>query len=47
MAAGSAAQASGLLAMLAPLLDQNRDGSITDDVIGMAGRVLGGRTGQS
>lgn len=32
----------GILDMLTPLLDQNRDGSIVDDVLGMAGRFLGG-----
>jgi hypothetical protein len=32
------------MAMLSPVLDQNRDGSIMDDVLGIAGRVLGGRS---
>jgi hypothetical protein len=32
----------GILDMLTPLLDQNRDGSIVDDVLGMASRFLGG-----
>ncbi|HEU5250593.1 MAG TPA: DUF937 domain-containing protein [Thermoanaerobaculia bacterium] len=35
------ARAGGLMAMLTPLLDRNRDGSMIDDVIGMAGSVLG------
>jgi hypothetical protein len=30
--------------MLTPLLDRNRDGSVMDDVIGLAGSVLGRRT---
>jgi len=36
------AGAGGLLSMLTPLLDQNRDGSVVDDVMGMLGK-LGGR----
>ena len=36
---GSAPQ-SGVLDMLTPLLDSNRDGSITDDVMGMFGKFL-------
>ncbi|MDH4063391.1 MAG: DUF937 domain-containing protein [Acidobacteriota bacterium] len=32
----------GLMSMLTPLLDQNRDGSVVDDVMGMLGK-LGGR----
>jgi len=43
-AAGAPAGAGGLLAMLTPLLDRNRDGSVMDDVIGLAGSVLGRRT---
>jgi hypothetical protein len=35
--------AGSLMGMLAPLLDQNRDGSALDDILGMAGRFLGGR----
>ena len=31
---------SGIMAMLAPLLDQNRDGSIVDDVTSMIGRAI-------
>jgi hypothetical protein len=38
------ARAGGLMAMLTPLLDRNRDGSMIDDVIGMAGSVFGRRT---
>jgi hypothetical protein len=30
--------------MLTPMLDRNRDGSVIDDVLGMAGSVLGRRT---
>lgn len=37
----NSAGAGGLMAMLSPLLDQNRDGSILDDVSGIVGRVLG------
>lgn len=33
----------GILGMLGPLLDQNRDGSALDDVLGMASRFLGQR----
>jgi len=33
----------GLLDMLAPMLDQDRDGSVVDDVAGMLGKFLGGR----
>jgi hypothetical protein len=40
----SSSGAAGLMAMLSPVLDQNRDGSIMDDVLGIAGRVLGGRS---
>jgi len=39
-AAGSPAAASGLMGMLTPLLDQNRDGSAVDDVIGMAAKFF-------
>jgi hypothetical protein len=31
---------SGVLGMLAPLLDANKDGSVTDDVMGMLGKFL-------
>jgi hypothetical protein len=37
-------RAGGIMAMLTPLLDRNRDGSMIDDVLGMAGSFLGGRT---
>lgn len=37
---GGQPQASGLLGMLTPLIDQNRDGSALDDVLGMAARFL-------
>jgi hypothetical protein len=30
---------SGLMGMLTPLLDSNRDGSMIDDVIGMLGKL--------
>ncbi len=33
----------GLLDMLTPMLDSNRDGSAVDDVAGMLGKFLGGR----
>ena len=33
----------GLLDFIAPMLDANRDGSIVDDVMGMIGKVMGGR----
>jgi len=33
----------GLLDMLTPMLDRNRDGSVVDDVTGMLGKFLGGR----
>lgn len=33
-------QSSGLLGMLTPLLDSNRDGSAMDDVLGMAARFM-------
>jgi hypothetical protein len=40
-ARGSAsAPQSGVLGMLTPLLDSNRDGSIADDVMGMFGKFL-------
>lgn len=35
--------AGGLLDMLTPLLDRNRDGSAIDDILGMAGQFLGRR----
>jgi hypothetical protein len=48
-AAGSAAgfgrsgQQGGLLEMLTPMLDRNRDGSALDDILGMASQFLGKR----
>ena len=33
----------GILDMLTPMLDSNRDGSAVDDVIGMIGKYMGGR----
>jgi hypothetical protein len=41
-AAGVSAQSSGLLGSLESMLDQNRDGSMVDDVVGMMGKFLGG-----
>lgn len=38
--AGPSASGGGIADMLGPLLDRNRDGSILDDVAGMAGRFL-------
>jgi hypothetical protein len=38
-------QGAGLLSMLTPMLDQNRDGSVADDLLGMAGKLFGGRGG--
>lgn len=40
---GGAGAGGGLLDMLAPMLDRDRDGSVVDDVAGMLGRMLGGR----
>ena len=37
---GTAAAEPGVLGMLAPLLDSNKDGSVADDVIGMMGKFL-------
>jgi hypothetical protein len=43
-AAGTSAgvQSSGLMGSLESMLDQNRDGSMVDDVVGMMGKFLGG-----
>lgn len=38
---------AGLMGMLGPLLDQNRDGSMVDDIARFAGGILGGRTGRT
>ena len=37
---GAGASGDGIAAMLTPLLDQNRDGSIMDDVTSMIGRFM-------
>jgi hypothetical protein len=37
-------QAQGLMGLLLPMLDSNRDGSVVDDVLGLFGRFMtGGR----
>ncbi len=36
----SAAAGAGLLGMLAPMLDSNRDGSVADDVMGIVGKLF-------
>jgi len=40
---GDTGAGGGLLGMLAPALDANRDGSMVDDVAGLVGRLLSGR----
>lgn len=40
MGAALGGSGGGIAAMLAPLLDQNRDGSIMDDVTSMIGRFM-------
>lgn len=42
-AGGGGFDQSGLLSMLTPMLDSNRDGSVVDDVIGMLGKLGGPR----
>jgi hypothetical protein len=42
-AAAQQSQGGGLLGMLAPMLDANRNGTMVDDVIGMIGKTMGGR----
>jgi hypothetical protein len=42
IAPGLGGSGSGIAAMLSPLLDQNRDGSIADDVTSMIGRFMKG-----
>ena len=42
-AAAAGAPGGGLLGMLTPMLDQNRDGSMVDDVLGQVGKIFGGR----
>lgn len=39
MASTGAGAGGGLMSMLTPMLDANRDGSIVDDVIGMIGKL--------
>ena len=40
---GLGGSGGGIVDMLTPLLDSNRDGSVVDDVVGMIGKFLGGR----
>jgi hypothetical protein len=40
--AGRETEGGGLMDMLGPLLDRNRDGSVVDDMAGILGRFLGG-----
>ena len=39
MSSAGAVPGGGLMSMLTPMLDQNRDGSMIDDVIGMLGKL--------
>jgi len=39
----SLAGGGGILGMLTPLVDQNRDGSMLDDILGQPGKLFGGR----
>ena len=39
----SATSGGGILGMLTPLLDRNRDGSVVDDVLSHAGKLFGSR----
>lgn len=39
-ASPAASEEQGLMGMLTPMLDSNRDGSISDDVIGLIGRFM-------
>ncbi|MGE3512889.1 MAG: DUF937 domain-containing protein [Vicinamibacterales bacterium] len=41
--APAGAGAGDLLSMLTPMLDQNRDGSVVDDIVGKLGGILGKR----
>ena len=41
--AAPGAAGGGLASMLGPMLDQNRDGSVADDLLGLAGKLFGGR----
>ena len=38
--AAPAAAGGGLASMLGPMLDQNRDGSVADDLLGLAGKLF-------
>jgi hypothetical protein len=38
LASGASTPGGGLMSMLTPMLDANRDGSIVDDVMGMLGK---------
>lgn len=40
MMGGQGGQMGGMMGMAAQMLDQNHDGSIIDDVLGMAGRAM-------
>jgi hypothetical protein len=40
---GANAGAGGVLDMLTPMLDRDRDGTVVDDLAGMFGKFLGGR----
>ena len=40
---GQPGSQGGLLDMLTPMLDRNRDGSALDDILGMASQFLGKR----
>jgi hypothetical protein len=42
-AAAPSGAGNGILDMLAPVLDRNRDGSMLDDILGQAGKLFGGR----
>jgi len=42
-ARASAAGGNDIFSMLTPLVDQNRDGSMVDDILKNVGRMLGGR----
>src|SRR5688500_15274695 len=41
---GAGAGGGGILDMLGPMLDRNKNGSIADDVTAMIGKFMGGRT---
>lgn len=41
--AAAPAAGGGILDMLSPLVDRNRDGSMLDDILGHAGKLFGGR----